>query len=215
VDNDIQQHGVGEGLVLPSQRQRRPPPYTGKVLKEKTDARHHGVSPSTRQERLESLLDTLKGLADAEFGAASVLTNLHHKRIAPLMERELRIYEMSGAANPTVLVCSWLLHECLPPEYAATRARRAISLKSVRHGSDDIWLFVMLPDAPAESRPLSSPRFLTMNRCDLNSCPPPPSPRAVEAVEEQAPQPGGQWRSSRVPQRRRRAPRGSRRAQRR
>jgi hypothetical protein len=42
-------------------------PYTDKVLKEKTDAWHHGVSPS-RQERLESLLNALKGLADAGLG---------------------------------------------------------------------------------------------------------------------------------------------------
>jgi hypothetical protein len=29
-----------------------------------------------------------------------VLANLHHRRIVPLMERELRIYEMSDVANP-------------------------------------------------------------------------------------------------------------------
>jgi hypothetical protein len=62
-------------------------PYTGKVLKEKTNAWHHGVSPSSCQERMESLLNTLKGLADAGLGAASVLANLHHRRIVPLMER--------------------------------------------------------------------------------------------------------------------------------
>jgi hypothetical protein len=55
-----------------------------------------------------------------------------------LMERELRIYEMSDAANPTALARSRLLHERLPPEYAATRARRAISLKSVPHRNDDL-----------------------------------------------------------------------------
>jgi hypothetical protein len=36
-------------VVLPSQQQRRPPPYTGKVLVAKTDAWHHGVSPPSRQ----------------------------------------------------------------------------------------------------------------------------------------------------------------------
>jgi hypothetical protein len=29
---------LGEGVVLPPQRWRRPPPYTGKVLMAKTDA---------------------------------------------------------------------------------------------------------------------------------------------------------------------------------
>jgi hypothetical protein len=38
VHDDEQQRGVGEGVVLPLQRRRRPPPYTGKVLKAKTDA---------------------------------------------------------------------------------------------------------------------------------------------------------------------------------
>jgi hypothetical protein len=48
----------------------------------------------------------LKNLADAGLGAASVLTNLHHRRIIPLMERELRIHEMSEVANPTSLARS-------------------------------------------------------------------------------------------------------------
>jgi hypothetical protein len=98
----------------------------------------------------------LKSLADAGLGAASVLANLHHRRIVPLMERELRVYEMSEAANLTSLARSRFLPERLPQEYAATRARRAISLKAVRHSNDDLWSFVMLPDAPA----VSSPPFL-------------------------------------------------------
>jgi hypothetical protein len=65
------------------------------VLKEKSDAWHHGVSPSPHQQRLESLTDALRSLADAGLGAASVLANLHNRRIVPLMERELCIYEMS------------------------------------------------------------------------------------------------------------------------
>jgi hypothetical protein len=32
------------------------------------------------------------------------------------------------------------------------RARRAISLKAIRHSNDDLWSFAMLPDAPAVSR---------------------------------------------------------------
>jgi hypothetical protein len=79
------------------------PPFTGKVLKEKADSWWHGVSPSSRQERLESALIALKNLADAGLGAASVLTNLHHRRIIPLMERRLRIFEMSDAADPVAL----------------------------------------------------------------------------------------------------------------
>jgi GTP cyclohydrolase II len=98
------------------------------VLKEKTDAWHHGVSPPSRQQRLESLTNALRSLADAGLGAALVLANLHHQRIVPLLERELRIYEISDATNPTVLARSRLLHQRLSPEYAAMRARHAISL---------------------------------------------------------------------------------------
>jgi hypothetical protein len=117
------------------------------VLKEKADSWHHDVSPSSRQDRLESILLVLKDLANAGLGAASVLANPHHRRIVPLMERELRIYEMSEAANPASLARSRLLNDRFPQECAATRVRRAISLKAGRYSNDELWLFVMLPDA--------------------------------------------------------------------
>jgi hypothetical protein len=100
----------------------------------------------------------LKSLADAGLGAASVLVNLHHRRIIPLMERELRIFEMDETANPVSLARSRLVHDRFPREYAATRARHAISLKAVRHSDDNFWPFVMLPDAPPVSKlpPFSS-----------------------------------------------------------
>jgi hypothetical protein len=109
------------------------------------------LSPSSRQARLDSLLQGLKNLADAGLAAISVLANLHHRRIVPLMERELRIYEMSDAANPVSLVRSRLLNERFPTEYAATRARRAVSLKGGKYSNDDLWSFAMLPEASAVS----------------------------------------------------------------
>jgi hypothetical protein len=156
-----------EGMVLPPQRRARSPPYTGKVLKEKADSWHHSVSPSLCQERLELLINALKSLADAGLGAASVLANLHHRRIVPLMERELRIYEMSEAANPMSLARLQLLNDRFPPEYMAMRVRHAISLKVGWHNNDDLRSFVMLPDALAVSRLSSFPRSLAMRQCDL------------------------------------------------
>jgi hypothetical protein len=138
------------------------------VLKEKAESWHHSLSPTSRQDRLESALLALKGLADAGLGATSILANLHHRRIVPLMERELHIYEMSETTNPVSLARSRLLHDRSPLEYAATRARHAINLKAVRHGNDDLWSFVMLPDAPPVSR---LPPFLyssAMRHCDSN-----------------------------------------------
>jgi hypothetical protein len=77
----------------------------------KTDAWHHGVSPSSRQQSLESLNTALRSLADARLGATSIIANFHHRLIVPLMERELHIFEMSDAANPASLARSWLLQE--------------------------------------------------------------------------------------------------------
>jgi hypothetical protein len=77
----------------------------------------------------------LKSLVDTGLGAASVLANLHHRRIIPLMARELRIFEMDETANPVALARSWLIHDRLPPEYAATRARRAVSLQAVKNSN--------------------------------------------------------------------------------
>jgi hypothetical protein len=47
---------------------------------EKADSWWHGLPPSSRQDRLKLALHALKSLADAGLGAASVLTNLHHRR---------------------------------------------------------------------------------------------------------------------------------------
>jgi hypothetical protein len=115
-------------------------------------------------------LELVVGPGGCQVGTASVLANLHHMQIVPLMERELRIYEMSEAANPTSLVHSLLLHDRFPREYATTRARHAISLKAGRHSNDDLWSFVMLPNAPAVSRPSHLPRSLAMHRCGFDSC---------------------------------------------
>jgi hypothetical protein len=76
------------------------PPYTGKVLREKAISWHHGVSPPSHQARLDLLLAGLKHLADRKLTAGCVLANLHHRRIVPLIERRLRIFEMDEDADP-------------------------------------------------------------------------------------------------------------------
>jgi hypothetical protein len=84
------------------------------VLKEKADSWHNGVSPSSHQARLDSLLAALKALANAELSAGCVLVNLHHRRIIPLMEKSLRIFKMHEEADPVALAQSRLLPDLLP-----------------------------------------------------------------------------------------------------
>jgi hypothetical protein len=100
---------------------------------ERADSWHHGVSPSSHQARLDSLLAALKALADDGLTAGYVLANLHHQRIVPLMERPLCIFEMHEDADPVALAQSRLMPDLLLREYAATRARHAIDLRAGRN----------------------------------------------------------------------------------
>jgi hypothetical protein len=132
-------------VVLPPQRRPWPHPNTGKVVRERAASWYHGVSPPSHQARLDSLVAALKKLADRRLTAGCVLANLHHRRIVPLMERRLRIFEMSEDADPVALAESRLLRDPFPWSYAATRARRAIDLRSGRCDDASLWVLEMLP----------------------------------------------------------------------
>jgi hypothetical protein len=105
-------------------------------------------------------LKVLKALADAGLTAASVLANLHHRRIVPLMERRLRIFKMKETADPVTLVQSRLMPDLLLQEYAATRARCAVNLRAMRVDDTSLWVFTMLPEGPLVSRVPTLLRFL-------------------------------------------------------
>jgi hypothetical protein len=121
------------------------PSYTGKVLRERPAFWYHGVSPPQHQARLESLLAALRNLAGRGLNAEVVLAHLHHRRVVPLMERPLLIYEMTEITDPVALAKSRLLPGLFPREYAATRARRAIDPKSGRYNDKALWDLEMLP----------------------------------------------------------------------
>jgi hypothetical protein len=140
------------------------PPWTGKVVREKADSWWHGLSPSSRQDRLDSALKALKALADARLTAASVLANLHHRQIVHLMERRLRIFEMGETADLVVLVQSRLITDLVPWEYAATRARRAVNLTAMRTDDTTLWAFTMLPEGQLVSRVLALLRSMCGSR---------------------------------------------------
>jgi hypothetical protein len=121
-------------------------------VREKADSWWHGLSPSSRQDWLDSAFKALKALADAGLTAASVLANLHHRWIVPLMERRLRIFEMEETSDPVALAQSRLMPDLFPREYAATRARRVVNLRAMRTDDTTLWVFTMLPEGPLVSR---------------------------------------------------------------
>jgi hypothetical protein len=108
------------------------PPYTGLVLRERPDSWSHCVSPPSHQRRLDSLLTALRNLAARGLTAATVFAFVHHRRIVPLMERPLCIFEMTEAANPVALARSRMLPSPLQREYALTRARSAVDTRLLR-----------------------------------------------------------------------------------
>jgi hypothetical protein len=98
----------------------------------------------------------LKKLADRGLTAGCVLANLHHRRVVPLMERPLRIFEMSEVADPVTSARSRLLRDPFPRAFAATWARRAINLRSGRCDDAALWALEMLPTGQLVSRVLDS-----------------------------------------------------------
>jgi hypothetical protein len=141
------------------------PPYTGLVLREKPDSCSHGVSPVQHRNRLDSLLATLRNLAGRGLTAGTVLAFLHHRRVVPLMERPLRIFEMTETTNPVALVRSRMLQSPLLREYAATRARSAVDTRSLR-SDQSLWDLEMLPTGPLVSGILGS----VFDFADTSSC---------------------------------------------
>jgi hypothetical protein len=120
------------------------PPYTGLVLRERHDSWSHGVSSVQHRRRLDSLLAALRNLAGRGLTEATVLAFLHHRRFVPLMERPLRIFEMTETVNPVALARSRMLPSPLLREYAATRARSAVDTRSLR-SDRSLWDLEMLP----------------------------------------------------------------------
>jgi hypothetical protein len=169
------------------------PPYSGKVLKDKADWGHHGVSPPSHQMWLDSLLAALKDLADGSLSAGCILANLHHRRVVPLMERPLRIFEMHKDADPVALAQSRLLPGLFLREYAATRARHAIDLRTGRSDDATLWAFAMLPVGPLVS---GLPPRLILLVCRASAFPKislvPLQIRAVNAARSDPPTPRAQ-----------------------
>jgi hypothetical protein len=126
------------------------PPYTGLVLREKPNSWSYEVSTAQHRRRLDSLLAALRSLAARGLTAATVLAFLHHRRIVPLMERPLCIFEMTETADPIALARSRMLPSPLQREYALTRARSTVDTRLLRSDRSP-WELEMLPTGPLVS----------------------------------------------------------------
>jgi hypothetical protein len=120
------------------------------VFREKPDSWGYGVSTPQHRRRLGSLLAALKNLATRGLTAAGVLAFLHHRRIVPLMERPLCIFEMTGVADPVAMARSRMLPTPLERGYALTRARNAVDTWMLRQDRSP-WDLEMLPTGPLVS----------------------------------------------------------------
>jgi hypothetical protein len=126
------------------------PPWTGKVVREKADSWWHGVSPSSRQDRLDSALNALKALADVGLTAASV------PGTSTTGGSFLSWRGGSASSRCTKRPTPWRWRnrgccDLLPQEYAATRERCAVNLKVIRNDDVALWSFVVLPYSPLVS----------------------------------------------------------------
>jgi hypothetical protein len=120
------------------------------VFKEKPDSWGYRVSTPQHRSRLGSLLAALKNLATRGLTAAGVLAFLHHRRIVPLMERPLCIFEMIEEADPVAMARSRMLPTPLERGYALTRARNAVDTRMLRQDRSP-WDLEMLLTGPLVS----------------------------------------------------------------
>jgi hypothetical protein len=110
------------------------PSFSQRVVTVAADAWRYGT-PHDRQKNLEPLLKALEALRKGGLTAAGVIAAIHRRRVLPLVERRLPLWEMTPEAN---LEDSRMSSDPLPID--------------VLHG----WVAVALgkPDASAFSQPL-------------------------------------------------------------
>jgi hypothetical protein len=112
---------------------------------------------------LDSLLAALRDLAGRGLTAEVVLAHLHHRRIVPLMERPLCVFEMTEVADPVALARSRSLQSPLLRDYAVTRARSAVDSRTVCADRSP-WDLEMLPTGPLVSGVLDLVSILSVPR---------------------------------------------------
>jgi hypothetical protein len=74
------------------------PPFSQRVVTVAADAWRHGT-PHERQKNLEPLLKALEALRKGGLTAAGVIAAIHRRRVLPLAERRLPLWEMTPEAD--------------------------------------------------------------------------------------------------------------------
>jgi hypothetical protein len=74
------------------------PPFSQRVVTAAADAWRHGT-PHERQKNLEPLLQALEALREGGLTAAGVIAAIHRRRVLPLAERRLSLWEMTSEAD--------------------------------------------------------------------------------------------------------------------
>jgi hypothetical protein len=74
------------------------PPFSQRVVTAATDAWRHGT-PHERQKNLGPLLQALEALREGGLTAAGVIAAIHRRRVLPLAERRLSLWEMTPEAD--------------------------------------------------------------------------------------------------------------------
>jgi hypothetical protein len=74
------------------------PPFSQRVVTTATDAWCHGT-PDERQKNLKPLLQALEALRKGGLTAAGVIAAIHRRRVFPLVERRLSLWEMTPEAD--------------------------------------------------------------------------------------------------------------------
>jgi hypothetical protein len=115
----------------------RLPSFSQRVVTVAADAWRYGT-PHDRQKNLEPLLKAQEVLQKGGLTAAGVIAAIHHRRVLPLAERQLPLWEMTPEAD---LEGSWMSSDPLPVD--VLHGRVAVALGK--------------PDASALSQPLMRP----------------------------------------------------------
>ena len=74
------------------------PPFSQRVVTAATDAWRHRT-PHERQKNLEPLLKALEALRKGGLTAVGVIAAIHRRRVLPLAERRLPLWEMTPEAD--------------------------------------------------------------------------------------------------------------------